>query len=100
MMAAGVTNRIGSVEEGTSFMNYQPEEKARRVSISSSICSFEHEGASYTVIDTPGDSNFAGDMQAGLNAVDCAVLVVSARDGIRVGRKFQGRIGVSALNIR
>jgi elongation factor G len=84
-MAAGVTNRMGSVEEGTSFMNFQPEEKARRVSSSSSICTFDHDGGTYTVIDTPGDSNFAGDMQAALNAVDCAVLVVSARDGIRVG---------------
>ncbi|MCE2392419.1 MAG: elongation factor G [Proteobacteria bacterium] len=85
LVAAGVTGRQGSVEDGTSFMNYQPEEKARRVTISASICSFEREDGSYTLIDTPGDSNFAGEMQAALNAVDSAVLVLSARDGVRVG---------------
>ena len=87
LMAAGVTNRLGSVEEGTSFMNYLPEEKARRITISDSICSFEHKGLAYTVIDTPGDSNFAGELQAALRAVDHAVLVFSCRDGVKVGPK-------------
>jgi elongation factor G len=85
LVAAGVTNRLGSVENGTSFMNYSPEEKVRRTSISASICSFEHDGGSYTLVDVPGDSNFAGELVAALNAVDCAALVISARDGLRVG---------------
>ena len=92
LVAAGVANRPGSVEDGTSFMNYQPEEKARRVTISASICSFEHEGGSYTLIDTPGDSNFAGELDAALNAVDSAVLVLSARDGVRVGSEKAFRL--------
>ena len=85
LMAAGVTNRLGSVEQGTSFMNYMPEERARRITISDSICSFEHKGLAYTVIDTPGDSNFAGELQAALRAVDSAVLVFSCREGLKVG---------------
>jgi elongation factor G len=85
LLAAGVTNRLGSVEQGTSFMNFTPEEKARRTSISASICSFDHDGATYALIDTPGDSNFTGELVATLNAVDCAALVLSARDGLRVG---------------
>jgi elongation factor G len=92
LVAAGVTNRLGSVENGTSFMNYTPEEKARRTSVSASICSFEHEGGSYTLIDTPGDSNFAGELVATLNAVDCAALVLSARDGLRVGSEKAYRL--------
>ena len=85
LMAAGVTNRLGSVEDGSSYMNWLPEEKARRLTISASMCSFEHAGQLITAIDTPGDTNFAGELVAALNAVDNAVLVVSARDGVRIG---------------
>ncbi len=85
LMAAGVTNRLGSVEDGTSFMNYQPEERVRRVSISASIAVFDHGGSSYALLDCPGDSNFAGELPGALRAVDHAVLVLNARDGIKVG---------------
>jgi elongation factor G len=84
-MAAGVTNRLGDVEQGSSFMNYLPEEKSRRITISSSICTFEKDGIEVTVIDTPGDANFAGESAGALQAVDHAVLVVSASDGPKVG---------------
>lgn len=85
VMAAGVTTRLGSVDEGSSFMNYQPEEQKRRVSVSASICSFERDGYSHTVLDAPGDSNFAGESVSAVQAVDCGVLVLSAQDGVKVG---------------
>ncbi len=84
-MAAGVINRLGSVEQGTSFMNYLAEEKHRRITISASICSFDHDGTHLNLIDVPGDANFAGELVGALEAVDLAVLVVSAADGIKVG---------------
>jgi elongation factor G len=84
-MAAGVSNRLGSVQDGSSFMNYLPEEKTRRITIALSICSFDRDGRTFTVIDTPGDANFAGEMLAALQAVDHAVLVVSAAEGMKVG---------------
>jgi elongation factor G len=85
VMAAGVTNRLGSVDQGTSFMNYLPEEKTRRLSISTSICSFERDGFAFTVLDAPGDANFTGEMRGALAASDCAVLVLSAQDGPKLG---------------
>ncbi len=85
LMAAGVTNRLGSVEDGSSYMNWLPEEKARRVTISASLCSFDRDGHAITVIDAPGDTNFAGEAVAALNAVDNAVLVLSAQEGVRIG---------------
>ena len=91
-MAAGVTNRLGEVEQGSSFMNYLPEEKARRITISASICTFEKEGLEITVIDTPGDANFAGETEGVLQAVDHAVLVVSASDGPKVGTERSFRL--------
>jgi elongation factor G len=85
LMSAGVTNRLGSVEDGSSFMNYLSEEKARRVTISAGVCSFEHDGTSYTVIDAPGDANFVGEMFGSLPAADHAALILSAQDGVRIG---------------
>ena len=85
IMAAGVTTRLGSVEDGSSYMNWLPEEKARRVSISASLCTFEHDRNSFCVIDAPGDANFAGELTATLNAVDHAVLVLSAQEGVKIG---------------
>ncbi len=85
VMAAGVTNRLGSVEDGTSYMNYLPEEKNRRVSISTSIAIFDHGELSCALLDCPGDSNFAGEAAGALRAVDHAVLLVSAQDGVKVG---------------
>jgi elongation factor G len=84
-MAAGVVNRLGSVEDGTSFMNYLPEEKARRITISASVCSFEKDGFHMCVVDTPGDSNFAGELVGALQAVDHAVLVVASGEDVKVG---------------
>jgi elongation factor G len=85
LFAAGVTNRLGRVEDGTSFMNWLPEEKIRRASISTSVCSFAHNGTELTVLDAPGDANFGGEMRGALAAVDNAVIVLSAQEGVRVG---------------
>jgi elongation factor G len=85
LLAAGVTNRLGRVDDGTSFMNWLPEERHRRASISTSVCSFRWDEAEFTILDAPGDANFAGEMQGAVAAVDNAVLVLSAHDGVKVG---------------
>ena len=82
VMAGGVPNRLGSVEDGSSYMNFLPEEKARRSSISSSLSSFERDGIHFSVVDCPGDSNFAGELTGAVQAVDHALLVISAQDGV------------------
>ena len=83
--AAGATHALGSVTEGTSALNHLPEEQERHTSISSSIYSFEHGDARFTLIDTPGDSNFLADGLIALAALDGAVLLVSGVDGSKVG---------------
>ena len=85
LLAAGVINRLGRVDDGTSFMNWLPEEKQRRASISTSVCSFRWDEAEFTVLDAPGDANFAGEMRGAIAAADNAVLVLNAGDGVRVG---------------
>jgi elongation factor G len=82
---AGATPALGSVVAGTSVLNHLPEEKERRTTVTSALFAFAHGGRHFTLVDTPGDSNFQADGQVALSALDGAVLVVSATDGAKVG---------------
>jgi elongation factor G len=83
--AAGATHGLGSVAAGTSVLNILPEEKERKTTMTSCVFSYDAGGKHFTLVDTPGDSNFAADAQIVLQRLDGAVLVVSAVDGARVG---------------
>jgi len=80
----GQNTRLGSVLDGTSLFDTEPEEQKRQGSISSSFLSCDFEGYRVHVADTPGDSNFLHDGELVMQAVDGAVLVVSAVDGVEV----------------
>src|SRR5688572_28033548 len=83
--AVGATPALGSVAAGTTVLNPLPEEKERKTTMTSSVFSYDAGGKHFSLVDTPGDSNFAGDAQIVLQRLDGAVLVVSAVDGARVG---------------
>jgi elongation factor G len=83
--AAGTTHALGSVTEGTSALNFLPEEKERHTSITSSIYGFDWNDKHLTLVDTPGDSNFQADGRVALGGLDGAVLVVNALGGAKVG---------------
>jgi len=88
---AGVVTRPGSVEDGTTVCDIEPEEVKRGMSLSLAVAPFdwlcEDDGETYKInlIDTPGYVDFGGDVDAALSVADLAVLVVSAVDGIEVG---------------
>jgi elongation factor G len=82
---AGATHSLGSVTEGTSTLNYLPEEKERNTTISSSIYGFDWNGKHFTLVDAPGDSNFQADGRIALQGLDAGVLVVDAVGGAKVG---------------
>ncbi|QTA80429.1 Elongation factor G [Desulfonema limicola] len=81
---AGVTTRIGRVEEGNTAMDFEPEELKRQSSISTSFHQLAWNKHTVTLIDTPGDQNFFTDTVMCMQAADGAVIVVDAVDGIRV----------------
>jgi elongation factor G len=83
--ASGATPTLGRVDDGSSHLNYLPEEKERRTTITSSVYGFDAGGRHLTLVDTPGDSNFQADGQIALHALDGAVLVCSAVGGVKVG---------------
>lgn len=83
LFQAGIINRLGAIEEGTTALDYEPEEIKRRGSIQPGFATFDWKGYRHNLIDIPGDTNFSGDMEWLLAAVDSAVIVVDAVDGVR-----------------
>ena len=83
LFQAGIINRLGAIEEGTTALDYEPEEIKRRGSIQPGFATFDWKGYRHNLIDIPGDSNFTGDMEWLLSAVDSAVIVIDAVDGVR-----------------
>lgn len=77
-------DRMGKVEDGNTVSDYQPEEKERKFSISTSIISFEHEGVKINYIDTPGYADFVGEVLSGIKGGDNALMLINAGSGIEV----------------
>jgi elongation factor G len=83
LAATGALARRGSVEKGTTVMDFEPEEVSRQLSVSTGIASFTVNGVKVNVLDTPGYADFAGEMLTALANADLAVVVVSATDGVQ-----------------
>ena len=79
----GMTDRLGRVDDGTSTMDYEPEEIKRQITISSSLNHCEWRDCSLHIVDTPGYTNFLHDTRNCLRILGGAVLVVSAVDGVK-----------------
>ena len=86
LFRAGATHSLGRVDDGSSVLNFLPEEKDRHTAtISSSVYGFDWADHHLTLVDTPGDPNFIGEGQIALQGLDGAILLVSAVDGPKVG---------------
>ncbi len=79
---AGKTDRPGRVDEGTSSMDYEPEEQRRHISISAATNFIDWDKHRINIIDTPGDSNFGFDTKSCLRVVDATVVLVDAVGGV------------------
>ncbi|MBJ6727551.1 elongation factor G [Geomesophilobacter sediminis] len=80
----GMVDRLGRVDDGTSTMDFEPEEIKRRISITSSLDHCEWKECSIHLVDTPGYGNFIADTRACMRALDCAVVILSAISGVKV----------------
>ncbi len=95
---AGAAARLGKIEEGTTVLDYEPEEIKRRGSIQPGIANFKWNKNQHFLIDTPGDANFNGDLPYALAAADGAILVIDAVDGVKpLTRKAWGEIQKTGL---
>jgi elongation factor G len=84
LFEAGVVNRLGRVEDGTTVSDSEADEKAREMSIGATVASFEHSDRKINLIDTPGEPSFVADTVASLRVADAAVVVVNAVMGVEV----------------
>ena len=80
-----VINRHGKIEDGTTALDFTPEEIHRKITISLGVAPLEWKNHKINLIDTPGYADFMGDLAAGLRAADGALLCLKAAAGIEAG---------------
>ncbi|RKY61583.1 MAG: elongation factor G [Candidatus Latescibacterota bacterium] len=85
LFCAGEINRMGKVEEGNTRSDYTQDERERQISLNSTVLHAHWNGVKVNIVDTPGYPDFVGEVKAALRALDNAVVVLSAVDGIGVG---------------
>ncbi len=84
LYVGGASKRMGSVDEGTTVFDHEPEEIERNISLGLSVGTVNWNGTRVNIIDTPGSNDFIGDARSALRAADLALFCVSAVDGIEV----------------
>ncbi|MHC4916507.1 MAG: elongation factor G [Planctomycetota bacterium] len=87
LLAAGVTKRLGSVDDGTSLFDFEADEKERKSSVDMALAHCSHKGKHLNVIDTPGYLDFIGDALSALYAVETALICVDAAKGVEVSTR-------------
>ncbi len=96
---SGATKRLGTVDDGHSNLDYDPEEVKRQFSINLSLSPVVHDGVKINVIDTPGYADFISDAIAGMEAAEMALFVVDAIAGPQVQTdrlwKIAGDMGIA-----
>ena len=85
LFLAKATDRLGKVLDANTVMDFDAEERKRKVSISTAVAPLEWKNTKVNIIDTPGLFDFAGGMSEGIRAGDCALIVTSAGSDIDVG---------------
>jgi len=85
LYSTGANSRFGKVSEKTSVFDYDPEEIERVCSLNLGLATFDYKDLIINLIDTPGYADFIGEAISGIEATDCAVMVIDATGGIEVG---------------
>lgn len=81
----GKTERLGTVAQGNTVCDYDPEEIRRKTTVTLSACSIEHRSTKINLIDGPGFYDFEGENVSAATAADAALIVVSAKQSVSVG---------------
>jgi elongation factor G len=84
LFEAGATNRLGTVPDGSTVSDADPDEQARQMSISTTLSSFDWRERKINLLDTPGEPSFVADALGALRVCESAVFVVNAVMGVEV----------------
>jgi ribosomal protection tetracycline resistance protein len=82
LFLSGKLRKLGSVDTGTSVTDNLSVEKERGISVRAAAIRFEFQNTIFNLIDTPGHSDFSGEVERALSVLDGAILIVSAAEGI------------------
>lgn len=85
LFSTKAVDRFGKVDDGTSIMDYDPEEIKRKISIGASVAPVEYKDVKVNILDTPGFFDFVGEVKGAIRAADAACIVVCAVSGVEVG---------------
>jgi len=88
LYSLGVSNRMGSIDQGTTASDYNEDEIERQISISTSLLHCEWKEHKINIVDTPGYPDFFGEVVGGFTAVDSIMVVLSASGGVEVGTEL------------
>ncbi|NUM46628.1 MAG: elongation factor G [Anaerolineales bacterium] len=84
----GATTRMGKIEDQTTFSDFEDEEKRRGISLSTAVIPIEYKDHKINVLDTPGFTDFVGEVISAMSVADGAVIMVDAVSGAEVGTEI------------
>ena len=85
LFTLGVISRLGRVDDGSTTSDYDPDEIKRHISINLTMLPCEWQKTKINLIDTPGYSDFVGEVRAAMRVSEGAIIVVCAASGVEVG---------------
>ncbi|MCD6021692.1 MAG: elongation factor [Actinomycetia bacterium] len=94
LFASGAITRMGTVEDGNTVSDHDPDEQHRQISVSLSMAPIEWNDVKINVLDAPGTADFVGDVRSAVRAADAVIVVVSAVDGVEVQTEFAWELAV------
>ena len=84
----GATTRLGRVDDGSTVADFEDEERNRQMSISTAMVACIYEDYKINILDTPGFTDFVGEVKSALQVADAAIIVVDAVAGVEVGTEL------------
>src|SRR2546421_4413406 len=96
LFTSGAITRMGSVEDGNTVSDHDPEEVKKGISVSLALAPIESEGVKINVLDAPGYADFVGDLSSAVHAADAVIIVVSAVEGVEVQTEVAWELAVQA----
>ncbi len=85
---SGATNRMGKIEDGSTVSDFDDDERERQLSINTALVPVEFGDCKINILDTPGFTDFQGEVQQAIRSTDAVVVVVDAVAGPEVGTEM------------
>jgi elongation factor G len=82
---SGTTTRLGKIEDGTTVSDFDEEETRRSISVYTTVLPVEYKNIKINLLDTPGYTDFVGEMISALRVCDSALILVDSVSGMEVG---------------